>query len=378
MKSKLPHVGDTVFAEMTSLADSYDAINLSQGFPNFGASDRLVNLVSKHMETGKNQYPPMRGVPTLRKKIADKLEALYEVELDFESEITVTAGATQAIQMAITALIHPGDEVVVFDPAYDVYDPCIRLNGGTPHHLKLRPPSFNIDWEQVDREVGDQTKMIVINTPHNPTATVMRREDMVRLAEIAEKYDLWVLSDEVYQHMVYDEIMHQSALSFPSLRKRCLTAFSFGKTYHVTGWKVGYLVAPPEITAEFRKVFQYGMFAVSSPMQYAFGDYLDYSQEYLQLSSFYEEKRDFFRTMLEESRFNLLPCEGTYYQCVSFDNISDEPDTRFVKKLIKNHGVAAIPISPFYANEEDHRIIRFCFAKKEETLREAGEKLLAI
>jgi methionine aminotransferase len=376
--SKLPGVGDTIFAEITGLTDSHDAINLSQGFPNFGAPKELIRRVTHHMQAGNNQYPPMPGVFALKEKLAEKIEALYGAQVDPDSEITVTAGASQAIQMIITAFVHEGDEVIIFDPAFDIYDPCVKLQGGIPRHIKLDPPEFQVDWKEVEKRVDENTRLLIINTPHNPTGSILESEDLKQLERIAVEYDLLVLSDEVYQHMVYDGKEHQSVLRYEHLRERSLAVFSFGKTYHVTGWKVGYLAAPEYLTEEFRKVFQYGMFAVSSPMQYAFADFLEHSQHYVQLANFYQNKRDLFHDILSQTDFELLPCHGTYYQCVRYDGISNQPDTEFVRHLIENHGVAAIPVSPFYEDGVDERVIRFCFAKTRETLEKAGEKLLAI
>ncbi len=377
-KSKLPGVGDTIFAQMSKKAKEHDAVNLSQGFPNFGTPDALIERVTHHMKAGRNQYPPMPGVRRLKEGLSDKIEGLYGARFDPDSEITITAGATQAIQMSINAFIHKGDEVILFEPAYDVYAPCVQLNGGKPKPVRLSPPEYRINWNAVKEKISDRTRCIIVNTPHNPSGTIWRNEDMKQLEQLTQRHDLLVLSDEVYHHMVYDGEEHQSICRYPRLRKRGMAAFSFGKTYHATGWKVGYFVAPETITNEFRKVFQYGMFAVSSPMQHAFADYLERSQHYLELSNFYQEKRDLFREIIKASRFKLLPCEGTYFQCVSFEEISNASDIDFVEKLIVDHGVAAIPVSPFYHDNHDEQIIRFCFAKTEETLNKAGEQLVNV
>ncbi len=378
VKSKLPGVGDTIFAEMSAKTNKHDAINLSQGFPNFGTPNALIERVNYHMEAGHNQYPPMPGLPELKEKLSEKIEGLYGGRYDPQTELTITAGATQAIQMAITALVRKDDEVIMFEPAYDVYAPCVRLNGGKPRFQRLVPPAYQIDWNRVEEMVSPKTRLIILNTPHNPSGTVVKEEDMRRLSELVTQHELFVLSDEVYQHMVYEGEKHQSIARFPEIRKRGLAAYSFGKTYHATGWKVGYLAAPAELTKEFRKVFQYGMFAVSSPMQYAFSDYLDHSQHYLELPNFYQQKRDLFREILEASRLELLPCEGTYFQCASFEKISDESDIAFIQRLIEDYKVAAIPVSAFYHDRHDQQVIRFCFAKTRETLEKAGEQLIKV
>ena len=376
--SKLPGIKKSIFAEMSALANEHQAINLSQGFPDFNCPEELIDRVEHHMREGRNQYPPMPGVFDLKEKIADKVKTLYDVEYDPDSEITVTAGATQGLHVAISTLIREGDDVIIIEPAYDAYLPSILLNKGTPHYIQLYPPEFRINWNEVKKLISYRTRAIIINTPHNPSGSVMDEEDMRQLEKITGNYDIFVISDEVYEHMVFDGKGHQSVCRYPNIRKNCFAVFSFGKTYHTTGWKIGYVLAPEAMMQEFRKVFQYVMFGVSTPMQYGYADYLENKDHYLELSDFYQAKRDYFADLLKDSRFKLLPCKGTYFQCVDYSNISDESDVDFCKRLITEYGVAAVPVSVFYHEKHDNNVIRFCFAKEESTLKKAGEVLCNI
>jgi len=374
-KSKLPNLGTTIFSKMTALAHKHQAINLSQGFPDFNTPQPLIDRVSHHMNAGHNQYPPMPGVPELKQKIFQKIQELYHADYDPNSEITITAGAAQALHVVISMLIREGDEAIIFEPAYDVYAPTVKLNRGTPRFVTLLPPDYKIDWEAVEANITSRTRLIIINTPHNPSGSIWSPDDLKKLDSLAEKHNLYILSDEVYQHIVYDDRQHESICRYPGLKKRSFAVFSFGKTYHATGWKIGYVLAPEYLTLEFRKIFQYAMFAVSAPMQYALADFLDHKDYYLKLENFYQQKRDFFAKFIDRSRFKRLPCNGTYFQCVDYSDISNQPDTEFVQFLIEEHGVAAIPVSAFYHDHIDRNIIRFCFAKKDETLEKAGQIL---
>ena len=373
--SKLPNVGQSIFAEMSGLANEYQALNLAQGFPNFDCPPGLMDRVEHHMRKGRNQYAPMPGVPELKEQIADKVETLYGAQYDPDTEITVTAGATQGLYAVLTTVIGEGDEVIVIEPAFDAYRPMIELNKGVPKSVKLQPPDFQIDWQEVRQQISSATRAILINTPHNPSGMVMQEADLAQLEQIAASHDLFIISDEVYEHMVFDGQEHLSVCRYPHIRQKSFAVFSFGKTYHTTGWKVGYVLAPQDLTAEMRKVFQYIMFAVSTPMQYAYADYLQHKEHYLELHDFYQEKRDSFARMLQGSRFNLLPCPGTYFQVADYSAITDEPDVDLCKRLITDHGLAAVPISVFYSDKIDNQVIRFCFAKDDETLEKGAEIL---
>lgn len=373
--SKLPNVGQSIFAEMSGLANEYQALNLAQGFPNFDCPPGLMDRVEHHMRKGRNQYAPMPGVPELKEQIADKVETLYGAQYDPDTEITVTAGATQGLYAVLTTIIGEGDEVIVIEPAFDAYRPMIELNKGVPKYVKLQPPDFQIDWKEVRQQISSATRAILINTPHNPSGMVMQEADLAQLEQIAASHDLFIISDEVYEHMVFDGQEHLSVCRYPHIRQKSFAVFSFGKTYHTTGWKVGYVLAPQDLTAEMRKVFQYIMFAVSTPMQYAYADYLQHKAHYLELHDFYQEKRDSFARMLQGSRFNLLPCPGTYFQVADYSAITDEPDVDLCKRLITDHGLAAVPISVFYSGKIDNQVIRFCFAKDDETLEKGAEIL---
>lgn len=374
-ESKLPKVGTTIFSVMSALANEHQAINLSQGFPNYSSPNRLIELVNHYMQQGANQYAPMAGVPKLREQIAQKVDQLYQYSIDANTEITVTAGATQALFTAITTFIHPGDEVILVEPAYDSYRPSIEVNGGIAIGYELTAPDFRIDWQKLGALVGPKTKMIILNTPHNPTGTILRAADMHALEQIVKGTDILILSDEVYEHLIFDGEAHQSMLRYPALRSRALVTFSFGKTFHNTGWKIGYCIAPAPLMAEFRKVHQFNVFSVNTPMQFALADFLEDPEEYLSLPAFYQQKRDFFANAIKGSALKALPSEGTYYQLYDYTAISNQSDVDFAKTLTTDHGVAVIPISVFYQSGRDEKVVRICFAKTEDTLAQAAERL---
>jgi methionine aminotransferase len=376
--SKLPSVGTTIFSVMSALAKEHGAINLSQGFPNFPASEQLNERVFKYMQEGYNQYAPMPGVPLLTEKIAQKVAYLYDHQLDPATEVTVTAGATQAIFTALAAFVKPGDEVIMLEPAYDSYRPAVEVNGGKAVIYEMQPPEYKVDWSVLERLVSPATRMIVINTPHNPTGTILTAEDMLQLQRITSGTDILILSDEVYEHLVYDDEKHQSILRYPDLWARSLATYSFGKTFHNTGWKIGYCLAPAHLMKEFRKVHQFNVFSVNTPMQYALADYLEDASHYLSLPDFYQQKRDFFLNAMQGSSLRPLSCKGTYFCTFDYSAISDESDTDFAKRMTREHGVAAIPVSAFYSNPVKGNVIRLCFAKTEDTLDRAGEILKKI
>jgi methionine aminotransferase len=375
--SRLPKVGTTIFTVMSALAQEHGAVNLGQGFPDFDCDPRLVDAVDAAMRAGLNQYPPMTGIAALRERVATKIEALYGHRYDATREITITAGATQAILTAILALVHPGDEVIVLDPSYDSYDPNIVLAGATPVHVPLVPGTFAPDFAHIAAAITPRTRAIVINTPHNPSGTCWSRTDMLRLAELLRPTDIIVVSDEVYEHMVYDG-EHQSVARFPELAARSVVVSSFGKTYHVTGWKIGYAAAPAALSTEFRKVHQFNVFTVNTPMQHGIAAFMADPSHHVGLPAFYRAKRDRFRAGLAKTRLRALPCQGTYFQCVDYSAVSDQPEADFCLWLTKEVGVAAIPLSAFYADAFEQRIARFCFAKKDETLALALDRLAAI
>ena len=377
VESRLPDVGTTIFTVMSALAQEHGAVNLGQGFPDFDCDPKLVDAVDAAMRGGLNQYPPMTGVPLLRERVAAKIEALYGHRYDAGEEITITAGATQAILTAILALVRPGDEVIVLDPSYDSYDPDIRLAGATAVHVPLRTGTFGPDFAAIAAAITPRTRAMVINSPHNPSGTVWSRADMLRLAELLRPTDIVLVSDEVYEHMVYAG-EHQSVARIPELAARSVVVSSFGKTYHVTGWKVGYAAAPAPLSAEFRKVHQFNVFTVNTPMQHGLASFMADSSHHLGLPAFYRAKRDLFRAGLARTRLRALPCEGTYFQCVDYSRVSDQPEADFCRWLTTEIGVAAIPLSSFYADGFEQRIARFCFAKKDETLALALERLAAI
>ncbi len=372
IESKLPKVGTTIFTVMSKMAADHGALNLSQGFPNFQSDPVLVDLVAKAMKEGYNQYAPMPGDILLRERISDKIHTLYGTSYQPDSEITVTAGATQAIFTAIAATINKGDEVIVFAPAYDCYEPAIELFGGKSIPIQLRPPEFTPDWDEVKSHLSPKTRMIIINSPHNPSGMVFSERDMLMLEEIAVENDLLVISDEVYEHIIFDGLQHESAARFEALSKRCFITASFGKTYHNTGWKLGYCVAPANLMLEFRKVHQYNVFSVNHPVQRALAQYLADPQTYKSLPGFYQQKRDFFLNAIARSRFKAIPSKGTYFQLLDYSDISTEGDIEFTRKLTQESGIATIPTSVFNKNQEDFRQIRVCFAKTEETLEQAA------
>ena len=378
LTSRLPEVGTTIFSVMSALASEHGALNLSQGFPDFDAPAELLSLLDQHARAGHNQYAPMTGVPVLREAIAAKVSTLYGAQYDVDAEITVTAGATQAIFTAVAALVHPGDEVIVFTPVYDSYAPSVELQGGKVVYAHLTLPDYRPDWDEVARLITPRTRMIILNSPHNPTGTVWTAEDMAQLEALVKDTDIVLLSDEVYEHMVFDQARHESVLRYPGLAERSLVVSSFGKTYHITGWKVAYCLAPRELMAEFRKAHQFIVFTVHAPSQYGLADFMKKPGWYDQLKALYQGKRDIFRQALAGSRFELLPCQGTYFQCVKYAAISDEGDRAFVERLTREHGVAAIPVSAFYPDGADHGVIRFCFAKSAATLEQALERLIKL
>ncbi len=375
MKSKLPHIGTTIFAVMSALANEHGAINLSQGFPNFDPPQALRDLVMKYMNQGMNQYAPMPGVPALRKVIAEKIHSLYGLEVDPETEITVTSGGTQALFTAIAALIGPGDEAILVEPAYDSYGPAIEVQGGVAVSYELAAPDYRVDWARLEQLVSPRTRMIIVNTPHNPTGKTFTAADLHALEQIAERHDLWVLSDEVYEHLIFDGRKHESVFWYPKLYSRSLAVFSFGKTFHNTGWKMGYCVAPPYLMKEFRKVHQFNVFSANTPIQHALAEFLQRPEEYLGLPAFYQQKRDYFLQAIAGSGLRPIPCEGTYFQLADYSPVSDLPDFEFCQWLTREIGVAAIPVSSFYVHKRDEKVLRFCFGKTEELLERAGEKL---
>jgi len=379
INSKLPNNGTTIFATMSKMAHEYNAINLSQGFPDFPVSEELIELVNHYMKKGFNQYAPMPGLPALRNSISKVLKKTYNQKIDPDKEITITSGATEALFATITALVHKGDEVILFDPAYDSYAPGIKLAGGKPIHLKLKSNNYRIDWTEVHKTVNSKTKAIIINSPHNPTGSSIAHEDLLELDRLVRKnQNLFVISDEVYERIVFDHITHQSILKLDTLRSKSIAVFSFGKTFHATGWKVGYCVAPEAVTNEIRKMHQFLTFSVNTPVQYALSDYMKDETNYLTLGSFYRQKRDFFVEKLKTSRFEVLPCIGTYYQLLSYKNISDKNEMEMAELLTKEHGLASIPTSPFYHEETNNQVLRFCFAKSENTLNKAAKILCKI
>jgi len=375
-ESKLPALGTTIFSQMSALAQQHNAINLSQGFPDFNGPDYLQQRLAWHVSQGANQYAPMTGVPALREAIAEKTARLYDYRPDVDAEITVTAGATEALYAAITALVRPGDEVICFDPSYDSYAPAVALSGGILKRIALQPPSFRVDWQAFAELLSDKTRLVILNTPHNPSATVWQREDYAALWRAIAAQPIYVLSDEVYEHICFTEAGHASVLAHSDLRQRAIAVSSFGKTFHMTGWKVGYCIAPAAISAELRKVHQYLTFSVNTPAQLAIADMLrEHPEHYLALPAFYRDRRDRLATALSNSRFKVLPCEGTYFLLVDYSAISDQDDVSFCQWLTREVGVAAIPLSVFCADPFPHKLIRLCFAKQQATLDAAAERL---
>ena len=377
IKSKLPKVGTTIFSVMSSLATQHKAINLSQGFPDFDASEELIRLVNDYMKKGMNQYAPMQGILPLRERLAEKTQDLYGISYSPDTEITITSGGTEAIYTAITAIIREGDEVIVFEPAYDCYVPAIELAGGVPVYISLKSPDFTIDWNEIKKVISHKTKMIMINTPHNPTGTVMTAGDMKALEKIVEGTEICIISDEVYEHIIFDKLRHESVLRYPVLAERSFVVLSFGKTYHTTGWKIGYCFAPANLMAEFRKIHQFVVFSANTPLQYALADFIK-NKNYFSLPDYYQEKRDYFLKLIKGSRFKFTPASGSYFQCLDYTSITNEKDTDFAIRLTKEFKIASIPISVFYHEGIDNKVLRFCFAKKNETLEMAAEKICSV
>lgn len=378
MKSKLPQVGITIFSIMSNLAAEHNAINLSQGFPDFDTHPELIDLVSHYMHRGRNQYAPMQGVPLLRQRIADKARQCYGAVVEPETEITITSGGTEALFAAISAVVQPGDEVIVLEPAFDSYVPVIELNQGKPVFIPLTFPEYTVDWDRLAAAVCERTRLIILNSPHNPTGTVLSAQDMVALARIVSDRDVFILSDEVYEHIIFDGLRHESILRYPELARKSFVVGSFGKTFHTTGWKIGYCIAPQPLSTELQKIHQYLTFASNTPIQWAYTDYMLKKNLYEELARFYQLKRDNFLALMKPSRFRALPCSGTYFQMMDYSSISDEPDEAFARRMTAEYGVAAIPTSVFYHDRQDHRVLRFCFAKRDETLEQAAERLCRI
>lgn len=376
--SKIPGIGTSIFAVMSKLANDHNAINLSQGFPDFEVSPQLIELINKYMKQGENQYAPMPGLPVLRQEIAKKVKSNYGADYHPETEITVTAGATQALYTAISAFVKDEDEVVIFEPAYDSYSPAIKLNQGIVKYSQLKLPDYHIDWREVSRMITHRTKMIVINTPHNPTGAVLSKKDLEELHKLTKNTDIVILSDEVYEHLIFDRKKHHSLCAYKGLAERTIVVASFGKTFHATGWKMGYALAPEKLMKEFRKTHQFIVFTVNTPIQYALAEYMQDEENYKNLGSFYQNKRDVFLDLIKDSKFKTVPSHGTYFQVLDYSEISDLPEMQFAEKLIKEHNVASVPVSAFYHQKTDHKMLRFCFAKKEETLKKAAELLCKI
>lgn len=376
LSSKLPNAGTTIFTVMSHMAQAHNAINLSQGFPDFNPPAPLLDLMDKYLRGGYNQYPPMMGVPYLREQIAHKVHELYGVQVDPDAEITVTSGATESLFVAVQALVHPGHEVIVLDPCYDAYEPVVTLAGGKTVHVPLTTPDYLIDYERLEAAITEHTRLVVLNFPHNPCGSNISLEDLQRLSDLLGDREIYLLSDEVYEHMVFDGLPHASLLRHPDLRKRSLVVSSFGKTYHATGWKVAYCIAPDELTAEFRKVHQFVTFTTHTPSQWALAEFMETCPEhYLELPDFYQAKRDLFLDAMKDSGFRMTPSPSTYFQLAEYSNVSGEADIAFVTHLTQDVGVAAIPISVFYEDPPEQRVIRFCFAKEDATIIEAAGKL---
>jgi len=375
INSKLPGTKTSIFSVMSKMANDHNAINLSQGFPNFETDQQLKDLVSKAMNDGYNQYPPDSGVQELREQISLKIKSLYGKKYDVNSEITVTSGATEALYTAITAFVHKGDEVIVLKPAYDTYEPTIKLSGGIPVQIQLKGENYKVDWDEVKLAITSKTKMIIINSPHNPSGTILTENDMLKLQDILSDTNIILLSDEVYEHLIFDKEQHQSASKFPELSERAIVCASFGKTFHNTGWKTGYCVAPENLMKEIKKIHEVTVFSVNHPMQRAYAEYLKNPANYLDLSKFYQSKRDLFLNLIKDSKFTYTPSLGTYYQLLNFSEITDEKDVTFAERLLKENGLASIPVSVFNINNKDNKQLRFCFAKTDETLEKAAEIL---
>ncbi|HJU45948.1 MAG TPA: methionine aminotransferase [Chitinophagaceae bacterium] len=376
--SKLPDAGTTIFTVMSQLAVENNAVNLGQGFPDYTMSEELISLVNGAMQKGLNQYTHMNGLPLLRQRLAEKAAGLYNAAIDPDTQITITPGGTYAIYTALTTVLQPGDEVIVFEPAYDSYIPTIELNGAKPVLIPLKYPDYAIPWEEVRSRITPRTRMIMLNSPHNPTGSVISEADIKQLQHIVKDTNILILSDEVYEHIIFDNIPHQSILRYPNLVERSFVCFSFGKTYHCTGWKLGYCIASPELMKEFRKVHQFNCFTCDTPKQAALAEYIRQEQAYLSLGSILQRKRDYFRRLMEATPFKCIPSHGSYFECYSYAHFTGEPDKELAIRLTKEYGVATIPVSAFYKDGMDNNVLRFCFAKKEETLERAVERLLKI
>ena len=378
LNSKLPSVGISIFTVMSKLAQEYNAINLSQGFPDYPVPEKLINCITEALKSGHNQYAPMSGIPALRILVSEKINQYYQAYYDPETEINITAGGTQAIFTALAATINAGDEVIIFEPAYDCYSPAVKLLGGLVKPFELHGPDYEIDWDMVKKLFSANTKMIILNTPHNPTGSVLSKKDIDALIKLTKNTDILILSDEVYEHIIFDGIKHQSVALYPELRERSYIVASFGKLLHTTGWKIGYCLAPAKLMLEFRKVHQFNVFSVNTPMQVGIANFLKSESIYDELSIFFQQKRDLFRSLLLQTNFKLLPCRGSYFQCVSYAHFSDEKDKDIAKRLVIEHGVASIPVSAFYTKNTDDKILRFCFAKSQDTLEKAVERLMKV
>lgn len=375
IQSKLPNVGTTIFTVMSSLAAEYKAVNLGQGFPDFSMSAELIELVNKAMTQGHNQYTHMNGLPLLRERIAEKCAKLYQSNIHPDTQITVTPGGTYAIYTALTTVLQPGDEVIVFEPAYDCYIPTIELNGAKTVTIALEYPNYSIPWQTVKEKINSSTRMIMINSPHNPTGAVLNEQDIAELRSIVANTNILILSDEVYEHLIFDNLLHQSILRYPDLLERSFVCFSFGKTYHCTGWKLGYCISSPTLMQEFRKVHQFNCFSCDSAKQFALAEYLQNETAYVELGNQIQAKRDYFRTLMQATPFTCIPSHGSYFECYSYAGLSEMNDKDFAIHLTKNYGVATIPVSAFYKNGDDNKVIRFCFAKQESTLEKAVAQL---
>jgi len=378
LQPKLPHAGVTIFAVMSQLADEHGAINLSQGFPDFPVSEELIDLVHSYMKKGYNQYAPMTGIKPLREAICQKIESAYGAVYHPEKEVNITSGATQAIYTAIAAVVNPGDEVILFTPAFDTYAPAVEIHGAKSVCSKLRAPDYSIDWNEVSSLINSRTRMIIINSPNNPTGSILSAEDMLQLEHHTRDTEIIILSDEVYEHMIFDGNEHQSITRFPALAERSFVIFSFGKTFHSTGWKLGYCLGPDNLMQEFRSIHQFLVYCCNTPAQFAIAEFMLNESNYLHLSAMYQRKRDFFLDCIDSSRFKIIPASGSYFQLLDYSAITDMKDTDFAVKLTKEHGIASIPISAFYLDGEDNRVLRFCFAKREETLEKAAEIICRI
>ena len=378
IQSKLPHVGTTIFTVMSGLANQHSAINLGQGFPDYQMNEDLMNKVSEVMQKGWNQYVPMQGYMPLRESIAEKVEYLYQTKISPDTQITITPGGTYAIYTALTTVLQPGDEVIIFEPGYDSYIPNVEINGAVPVLIDLKFPEYKIDWNEVKKKISPKTKVIILNSPHNPTGAVLMEEDMRQLREIVNNTNIFIVSDEVYEHLIFDNILHQSILRYPELLERSFVCFSFGKTYNCTGWKLGYCISSPASMTEFRKVHQFNCFSCHTPSQVALAAFLKNKEDYLSLSGIMQQKRDYFIELMKATKFDMLNSSGSYFICAKYNRISDARDKDFAIRITKEHGVATIPVSVFYKAGTDNKVIRFCFSKKKETLETAVERLTKI